>query len=49
MIADAGLYWAYEYGTAIGLPASEVMKLPIDELHGFLAYRKLKSEYMNNG
>mgnify|MGYP006413728981 CR=1 FL=1 len=44
MRADAGLFYAYEYGTAIGLPASEVLKLPVDEIQGFLAYRKIRNE-----
>jgi len=48
MKADAVLYLAYEYGEAIGRPASEVLLLPVDELIGFIAYRKLKAEIIRD-
>lgn len=45
MRADTGLYMAYEYGTAIGMPASEVLKLPIAEYTtGYLAFCNIKKE-----
>ena len=44
MTADADLYWAYDYGGHIGKPASEVMNLPIDEIRGYIAYLKIKSD-----
>lgn len=47
MRTDALLYLAYAYGEAIGRPASEVIDLPMDELMGFVAYRKLQAEYLN--
>ena len=49
MKTDAVLFLAYEYGGHIGRPASEVLDLPMDELMGFVAYRKLKKEILENG
>lgn len=49
MKADAVLFLAYEYGTAIGRAASEVLDLPMDELMGFVVHQKIKSEMMTNG
>lgn len=45
MMQDAGLFMAYEYGTAIGMPASEVLKLPVEEYTtGYMAYLARRSE-----
>jgi hypothetical protein len=48
MTADADLFWLYEYGDSVGLPASEVINLPLTELRGFIAYRKIKADLMDN-
>ena len=45
MKSDQALFMAYAYGTAVGTPASEVMKLPIAEFTtGYLAYLKVCEE-----
>lgn len=49
MKSDALTFLAYEYGEAIGRPASEVINLPVDELLGFVAYRKHKKALLSNG
>ena len=48
MKADADLFLAYEYGSAIGRPASEVLLLPRLELLGFVAHRKIVKELMDD-
>lgn len=48
MRADTGLFLAYEYGMATGLPASAVLQLPVAEYTtGFLAYLQVKAEMMD--
>jgi len=44
MKTDAYLFCCYDYGSAIGRPASEVMKLPVREVLGYYAYLKIKTE-----
>jgi hypothetical protein len=46
MRADADLFMAYEYGTAVGLPASAVLKLSRAEMYGYLAHQSLKREML---
>ena len=49
MKSDTVLYLAYEYGCAIGMPASEVLKLPVAEFTtGFAAYRSLRGELIED-
>jgi len=48
MKADPVLFLAYAYGGHIGKPASEVLNLPIDELHGYVAFCKRRSELIEN-
>ena len=42
------MFLAYEYGCAVGIPASEAMKLPIRELEGYIAYKRLRNKTMDN-
>ena len=46
MRADARFYLAYEYGAHSGRLASEVIHCPVDELLGFIAYKKINAELM---
>jgi hypothetical protein len=48
MKADASLYLAYEYGAHSGRPASEVIHYPVDELLGFIAYKKINAELIKD-
>jgi len=49
MKADPVLFMAYEYGSAVGLPASEVLKLPVAEFTtGFMAYRAVRNELIES-
>jgi len=49
MKADAALFLAYEYGATVGIPASEVLKLPVAEYTtGFMAYMTLKAEMIED-
>ena len=48
MKRDEDLFWLYEYGESVGLPASQVIHLPVSELRGFIAYRQIKAELMDN-
>ena len=45
MMSDDGLYFAYEYGTAMGMPASEVLKLPVAEYTtGYIAFLNRRAQ-----
>ena len=48
MKADAVLFMAYEYGAAIGRPASETLHYPVDELIGYMAHQKIKQEIIED-
>jgi len=49
MKQDTSLFMAYEYATAVGMPVSEVIKLPLAEYTtGFMAYQKLKLEMIES-
>jgi hypothetical protein len=38
---------AYEYGTAIGRSASQTLELPVNEILGYAAFRRVKAENQN--
>jgi len=41
-MSDGLIFMCYEYGSAIGRSASEVLELPIDEILGYFAYKRAK-------
>jgi hypothetical protein len=48
MRSDAALFLAYEYGKHSGRPASDVIHFPVDELLGFMAYKKISAELIQD-
>ena len=47
MMADADLFNAYAYATATGKTASEIMQLPVNEVRGFIAFRRIAAELVS--